>query len=274
MIRQKPNIITNFKKKRRKNLAKKIFAYFIFVLFFLSLIVLGLSTEEARIKEVIVSGNVSIKSEDIKSIVNKEMYKKYAFIIMTDNLLLLRRSEIKKEIISEIKKIGEVAVHNIFPDKIKIIVKEREPKGIWCRGTISEMKYCYFLDSTGFIFEDAPEFSDNAFYKFLGLISKDDPVGEYYLGDDFMIAYNLMERLKEMSFYPKILYALDNTEYYVYLSGGGKILFNKDKNLEASLINLQALVDNKYIKTDEQSIKKIKYIDLRFGNKVNFELQK
>ena len=79
MIRQKPNIITNFKKKRRKNLAKKIFAYFIFVLFFLSLIVFGLSTEEARIKEVIVSGNVSIKSEDIKSIVNKEMYKKYAF---------------------------------------------------------------------------------------------------------------------------------------------------------------------------------------------------
>lgn len=274
MIKQRTNIISNLRKNKRKNRTKKFFANFIFVLFFISLANLGLTTKEARIKDVIVSGNNSVETQKILDIVYQEIDRRYVWIIPTDNLFLLRRNEIKKEIISQIKEIGEVKIHNILPDKIKVEVKEREPKGIWCYGTPDDIKDCYFLDIGGFVFENSPEFSDRAFYRFFGLITKDGPLGEYYLPFDFEIVFNLMEKLKEMSFYPKSLYALSDNEYVVYISGGGEIMFNKEKGLEASLINLQALADNKYIKTDEVSIKKIKYIDLRFGNKVNFELQK
>jgi hypothetical protein len=63
-----------------------------------------------------------------------------------------------------------------------------------------------------------------------------------------------------MNFRPTGFSAISEHEYEVYILGGGKILVNDKRSFESSLQNLQALVDNKYIKTDSEFLKKIKYI--------------
>lgn len=273
-MNQRSNVGTSLNKKRHISLAKKIGAYFIFVLFFISLGVLGLTKEQAQIKDVIVSGNSSISTEDITNIINNEMDKNYLWIIETNNILLLRRGEIEKQILDNYKKIGKVSILMRGIDKIEIAVTERESKNLWCKGTPIAAGECYFMDSSGYIFEDAPTFSEGTFPQYFGLITERDPIGQFYFKNNFKDISSLYNTFEKMSFPPKYFNAVNEHEYEVYLSGNGKILINDEKSFESSLTNLQALVDNNYIKNDADSLKKINYIDLRFGNKVNFELNK
>ena len=133
-------------------------------------------------------------------------------------------------------------------------------------------KDCYFMDSDGFVFQEAPVFSKDTFTEYFGLITETNPVGQYYFNNNFKNISSLFNILKKMSFEPEYFNAINEHEYEIYILGGGKILMNDKKSFESSLINLQALVSDGYIKTDTDSIKKIKFVDLRFGNKVNFEL--
>ena len=274
MVQHRSNVGASLNKKRHVSLIKKILAYFIFTLFFLSLLILGLTREEVIIKDIVISGNASVPTEDIMKIVENNINNNYLWIIRTDNILLLRRGKIKNEILSDIKKINEVSISIRAVDKIEISVKERESKNLWCDGTPTSSKNCYFMDLSGFIFEKAAVFSSDIFPKYFGLITDENPIGQLYLRENFSKVIGLFNKLKEMSFEPKSINAINVHEYEVYLLGDGKIILNDKKSFESSLLNLQALINDGYIKNDKESIKKIKYIDLRFGNKVNFELNK
>jgi len=264
------------------SLLKKIGTYFVFILFFICLANLGLTADEVRIKDIVISGNTSVPSEAILKIVDNELSKIYLWITPTDNLLLLRRSAIKNQILDNIKKISSVRIFIHGLNKIEVAVLERESSNLWCKGTPISTKGCYFMDSGGFIFQEAPTFSADAFPKYFGLITDNNPIGQTYFKGNFSAQggsasggkniSGLYNGLKNMLFQPKSFNAINENEYEVNILGGGKILINNKKSFESSLTNLQALVDNKYIKTDDAFLKKIKYIDLRFGNKVNFEL--
>lgn len=271
-MRPRSNISTVLRKKRHLSLRKKIFAYCVFVLFFISLGVLGLTTKEVRIKEVKVLGNSSVPTEEITKIADDEMKTSYLWIIPTDNQFLLRGNEIKNKILENIKEIASVKILMSGIDKIEIKVVERESKNLWCKGTPINIGNCYFMDSSGFVFESAPTFSSDSFPEYFGLIVDANPIGQYYFKDNFNNISNLYSTLGRISFQPKYFNALDEHEYEIYILGGGKILMNDDKSFESELTNLQALVNNGYIKSDTASLSKIKYIDLRFGNKVNFQL--
>jgi len=271
MAYQRSNIGASLNKKRKVSFFKKMMAYFIFVLFFVSLAVWGLSTEQVCIKNIMVTGNTSVPTDNIMKVVNGELNKNYLWIIATDNILLLRRAEIKKQILDDNKKIGEVS---IFIRGVEISIKERESKNLWCNGKSFDLKNCYFMDTNGFVFEKAPIFSEDAFPEYFGLLKEGDPVGQFYLKDNFKEVSSLYNAFKQIAFIPKYFNAVDEHEYEVYILGGGKILINDKKSFESSLINLQALIDNGYIKNDTASLNNIKYVDLRFGNKVNFELIK
>lgn len=268
------NIGASLNKKRKLSLIKKIGAYSIFVLFFITLANLGLTTDQARIKDIVVTGNSSVPADNVMKIVSEETKIYYLWIIPTDNILLLRRTDIKNKILDNNKKIGSVSIIMHGIDKIEISVVERESKNLWCKGMSADTKNCYFMDLDGFIFEPAPIFSEDTFPEYFGSIFVENPVGQYYLKNNFKDISSLYNTFKKMAFLPKYFNAVNEHEYEVYLLGGGKILINDKKPFISSLINLQALVDNGYIKNDAASLKKIKYIDLRFGNKVNFEILK
>ena len=254
------------------SLLKKIGIYFIFTLFLITLANLGLTADKVRIKNIVISGNTSVPSETILKLVDNELNKVYLWITPTDNLLLLRRSAINNQILDNIKKIGSVRIliHGI--SNIEVAVLERKSSNLWCKGIPSNTKDCYFMDSSGFVFQEAPTFSDDSFTKFFGLITADDPIGSIYFVNNFNNIYSLFSKFRDMSFQPKYFNASSENEYEIIIFGGGKIFINNKKPFTTSLVNLQALIDNKYIKIDDSSLKKIKYIDLRFGNKVNFEL--
>ncbi len=267
------NIGASLNRKRKLSRIKKFGAYFVFILFFLSLANLGLTNQKVRINNIEISGNSTVLTDKIMEIVENSLNVKYLWIIPTDNIILLRRSEIKNHILNNFKKINsvDISIHGI--NKIEITVTEREVKYLWCKGTPISQKDCYFMDTEGFVFERAPVFSEDAFTEYFGLILDENPIGQTYLINKFKDITGLFSAFEKMSFQPINFNTVNEHEYEIYIVGGGRILINDKKSFESSLTNLQALVDNKYIKNDVESLKKIKYIDLRFGNKVNFELK-
>lgn len=273
-MQARSNIKESLNKKKQASIRKKLFWYSILVLVLISLALWGLTNDKIKIKDIKVSGNNSISTDEIMVLVNNQISKKYIWFIPTNNLLLLRKSDIIKDLLNSIKKINSIDIDVRGVTSIEIIIKERESKNLWCAGNVKDNKKCYFMDSNGYIFEESPSFSEGSYPEYFGLIIENNPVGQYYFKDNFKNISGLFDTLKRISFHPKYFLALDEHEYEVYILGGGKILINDKKSFESSLTNLQALVTNGYIKIDDESLKKIKYIDLRFGNKVNFDLNK
>lgn len=269
MARYISNINSSLKKRRRLGISKRIGIWAIFILFFISLFILGLTWQKVRIQSVSILGNSSVSDKEISNIVEKDLSDRYLWIIPTDNWLLIQKSKIRNEILQSIPKIHSVLISFDSLNSINVSVAERVAEYVWCSNKTSSYKKCYFMDENGFIFGYAPDFSGNLFPEFFGLIQKENPVGEsYFDSKKFSEISQFFSALNAMQFNPVSFNAVDEHEYEVYLSGGGKIIANDEKTFTKDIENLQAVIDNGYIKIDPDSLKKIKYIDLRFGNKV------
>ena len=268
-MRPTSKINSSLNKRRRLSLLKKVGYITIFVLFFLSLLVLGLTNDKIQIKSVSITGNISVPKEDILNIVNNNLDKKYLYIIRTDNFFLLKRWTIKREILRDMKKVRDVNISFSGLDAFEVSITERVGKYIWCDSTTTSK--CYFMDEDGLVFTEAPEFSGHPFQEYSGLIME-NPIGQSYFNNvRFKQIAQFFSALDNMKLEPKLFNAVDEHKYEVRLFSGSKIIVDDKKSFERNIQDLQAVIDNGYIKADTQSLKKIQYIDLTFGNKVIFK---
>ncbi len=266
-MRPQSNINVTLRKKRRLSRMKKIAYSAVFILFFISLCILGLTSNKVRIQNITVSGNMAVSNNQILNIVNPILDEKHLLIIPTDNFFLLKRNEIKMDILENIKTINAVKISFQNLNKINIVVSERVAENLWCQGDPSKIGNCFLMDQTGFVF--ASSTASSSLSEYFGFFTDTNPIGESYFDSaQFADIQNLMGALNQMGFVPQYFNAADEHTYQVYLKNGGKILLNDEKTFTQSLINLEALVSNGFIKMDEKSLTKINYIDLQSGNKV------
>ena len=164
--------------------------------------------------------------------------------------------------------------------EITVTVMEREGKYLWCGSPEDEGgEKCYFADKTGYIFDEAPNFSGNTYFKFYGVfLEPEEKIGEYILPpDEFVRLIKFYEHAGTV-LSPIKLTALeigDNGDYKFSIEGtGGNIIFKRDNDFEKILENLNSAADAEPLKTDlKLKLKALLYIDLRFDNKVYFKFQ-
>ena len=268
-------VSSSLKKRKRISSFKKTLYIFIFILFFASLFALSLTSDKLVINNIFVSGNSSVSESDISGIAEAWLNEKYLWFIRTDNTFLIKRSEIRVQILDLIPKIESVKIDFHGPVNVEIIVTERAPIGIWCQNLPSDPGKCFFLDRTGFVFGEAPKFGDSIYPEYFGFIDSTNAIKSGYFDESkFSQIDQFYGKIKDMKLSPKYFYAKDEHEYEVGLSDGGKIFANDTQSFEKELSNLQALIDSGYVKTDKAFLKKIDYIDLRFGNKVPIVIRK
>ena len=270
----KSKISSSLSKKRKITLIKKIGVIFIFVLFFVSLCVLFLTTDKLKIKNVVVNGNSSVSAEEIVNVTQNELNERYLWIIPTDNFLLLQRFEIREHILENFKKINDVKINVDGFNTLKIVVSERVSESFWCSGDLDNSENCYFMDNSGFIFAEAPDFTNNIFLKYYGFVSEKDPIGRsYFSSDKFVKIGNFISEIKKMGFDPESFLAIDEHQYEIVLSGGAKIMFDDKEDFSKTLLKMNTLIENNYIKTDKDFMLKINHIDFRYGNKVHYDFK-
>ena len=167
--------LLELKKRRRRIVLSKILLY---IFGFLVIFALSAYASHASIfntKGIEITGNKTIDTEKIKEVVQGEIVGNYLHFFPKTNILFYPKKNIENKLKATFKRLREVAVFVSDEKILQVSISEREPKYTWCGETINLEKEekCNFLDETGFIFDEAPYFSKNVYFKFYGALPTD-----------------------------------------------------------------------------------------------------
>jgi hypothetical protein len=136
-----------------------------------------------------------------------------------------------------------------------------------------ENEPCNFMDESGYIFDTAPYFSGDVYFRFFGKV-----VDSYFSPELFGKLISLKEHLPSMGLKPISVYVKPDGDIEIYLSpsknNNPKILLKNTFEVEKLVENLgSALTTEPLSKDIKDRYGSLLYLDLRFGNKVYFKFE-
>ncbi len=238
------------------------------VLFFILLIVLGLAIlsghEKVKVQTILVTGNAAVPTNDVMAIANRDMAGRYGYLFAKSNSLIFPRFQIREDLLSEIKTIKDADISWSNWQTIAVEIIERKPHSVWC----AEYDSCFFVDKEGYIYSEAPSFSGTMFVKGYGNVSTSTPViGQYFLSrPTYVQIFNLIQLLDQKNIKVTSV-SFDGTDYKFNLETGPEIIFDSKNGFESVFQNLFSAIETKNLDLEKEA-GLIKYIDLRFDNKI------
>ena len=278
--------LLELKRHRRKVFLGKV----LFFVFTLSVIFAGL-TYVSRISSLNISaieilGNKTLDTEIIKSIVQNEIIGNYWWFFPKTNIFFYPKDNIKKDLFNQFNRLKNISL-SIKNKMLEVSLTERTALYTWCGDTINLIaelpsgnstakEKCYFMDEAGYIFDKAPYFSGDVYFKFYGLAN----LGTYFSKENFKQLIYFKDTLLGIGFKPVSLYVLDNGDIKIFLSDSNKVLvgpyiaLKASSNFQKVAENLQTALTTEPLQSDlKNKYSSLLYIDLRFGNKVVYKFQ-
>lgn len=274
--------IQELKKKRQKALMQRV----AIVVGIVVLVGTGLTFiarfERVNIKDVHVSGNKIIDSENIENIVNADIAGHYLWLLPKTNFLLYPKDKIARDLALNFKRLKDITLTIDNNNTLEVKVSEREALYTWCgvrMETEGGSEDCYFLDESGYVLDRAPYFSGDVYFRFYGPITGDvtDPMGSYYARDNFLKLVSFKTTAEKLKTHPVSMMVDTYGEIAVNLSSSKngqnpKILLKTDADFDKLGENLHTALGTEPLKTKfKNNYSSLQYIDLRFGNKVYFK---
>lgn len=276
--------IKEIQRRRRKIFFRKL-GLFIFGIFFLSIIftyVSGLS--KLNVGSIEVVGNKITDTEDINNVVNEKLAGKYLFLFKRSNIFFYPKEEIKLALGENFKRLVNINLSIKDGNVLQVSTEERKGEYVWCGEVfptpeISTVEQCYFMDEGGYIFDEAPYFSGDVYFKFYGKVTDNpSPTGSYFIQGDFSKLVALKDMLNGLNVSPVAL-EKDGEDFKIYLaskSSGNSphILVKANADFQKIVENLQAALETEPLMSDfKNKYSSLLYLDLRFGNKVYFKFR-
>lgn len=291
--------ILELKKRKRKVIKRKISL----LITILILILIGLSFlsrwEKVNITDIQITGNKVIETKIIENIVKDKITGDYLWFFPKTNFLFYPKGDIEKELSNKFKRLKNISISVKNLTTLNISLVERKALYTYCGGKINlqsdlpteslnsnsvlpEENKCYFMDSDGYVFDEAPYFSGEVYLKFYGttdINSDNNPSGSYFYKSNFGKLISFKETLEKMGAKPVIFYVEDNGDIEVFLSSsssqmGPEIILKMDSDFGQVAENLQSVLTTEPLQSDfKNKYSSLLYIDLRFGNKVYYKLK-
>lgn len=288
---QKRNVLNSprlqeIQKKKQKKFLNRFYIYlgFLFVLFIAS----GFLSRwpKVNIQNVVISGNKVTDTKDIEQAVREEISGHYLWFFPKTNFLLYPKANIKNRLELEFKRLKDINVSLVGDNTLGVTMGERVGSYTWCGesmpvGSVSTTDSgCYFIDDTGYVFDEAPYFSRNVYFRFFGKLdgSGESKSGSYFAPNAFRELVAFKDALEDMKLEPSFIYVKEDGDVELYLVSSSygpnsqKIMFRIDSDFQKVAENLQAALDTEPLKSDfKDRYSSLMYIDLRFGNKVYYK---
>ncbi len=285
------------KKRRRRVLLNNFFLLlFGFALFFVFLVYI-FRLDNLNINEIKIIGNKNIDTETLKSAVKEQITGKYLWFFPKTNILYYPQNTIKNKLETKFKRLKDISL-TIKDNKIlEVYLIERNAKYIWC-GTkfpeallmkssaskasgIASAEKCYFLDENGYLFDEAPYFSGEVYFKFYGLTNLDanNLLGSYFSFQNFQKLIFFKERLQNIGLKPTTLYISENGDIKIFLSEKTsfmkpEIIFKINSDFEKIAENLETALNTEPLQSNfKNRYSSLLYIDIRFENKVYYKFR-
>lgn len=229
----------------------------------------------ATIASVRVEGAEVADARAIESRAREELNGSYVFLFPRTNIVLYPKDSIVRSIEGSDTRIKSVSAARSGNELVVSIV-EHTPAYLWCdtlgrNASSSEENMderCFFTNSDGYIFAEAPHFSGTVYVTLRGPLYGEgsDPRGKRYLpSEQFSKLTQFLSSLAEQKISIRSAFAMGSGDYAVDTGEGSEIRFSITQDSAHLLDNLQsaaAVLSEK---------KKPEYIDLRFGNKVFYK---
>ena len=276
---------------KRKRRARKIRLVILFViLFFVSLYALSYFSSDRRltINKITITGNSILDAKDLDKSINEKLSGKYWGLFAHSHFLIYPNKKIYNSLLKDFPRIKELSLKLNGLNTLDVDITERSGSYLYCGESVPDNtdqvgENCYFVNNDGYIFDKAPYFSGNVYFKYyLKLNSGDEnnPLGVQMLPkDEFHKLVRFEEGIEGLGFKPAYLVIDDtNDTYSLYLKKdpistvNPRIIFKKDNDLPTILDNFSiAMNKSEFANEINSKYAKLTYIDLRFTNKVLYK---
>ncbi|HEY5588295.1 MAG TPA: hypothetical protein VIK86_04985 [Candidatus Paceibacterota bacterium] len=239
------------------------------------------------IDKVLITGTHIINQSDIESEIFQDMSGKYLYLFSRNNSFIYPHQKIYKDLILNFPRIQSLSLKRDNLKTLHIDIVERTGSSLYCGSNIPENKEdigenCYFINNDGLIFDKAPYFSGNVFFKYY-LTLKDydiNPLGKQVVDiNQFHKLTGFIDEIISLGFKPISIVVEQDGTNSLYLNHGvndtsPKIIFKSDNDLNLIYENLSISMRKKEF-ADEINSKynTLLYIDLRFTDKVLYKFQ-
>ncbi len=247
--------------------AKIIFLLTLFLILALSYVFLF--SPIFKIEQINISGNKTIKDEQIKDSLNSFLNKQILIFFDRNNLFLATSSKIKNILSSQFSKIASVQINKSLVKRfINLKIVERKEVGIFCRE-----KKCYYIDQQGIAFEKAPETKGT-----LILVIKDNSQSLIKIGDriiekdELTSLVQIKQRLTSQLGLGVLNFEIEANalrDLRASINQGWYILFDWTKDLEKQVEALKLILSEK-IKKDRINLE---YVDLRIEGRAYYKVK-
>ncbi|MFZ2621318.1 MAG: hypothetical protein WAX85_02055 [Minisyncoccia bacterium] len=271
------------KKKIRKQLKFGV-ALFIFIIFIAGLSYIS-HQQKIRISKIELSGGILVTQSEVEYESLTYMYGSYLWLFPKNNSFLYPRSSLEEHLKEKFKRIDTIDIHKKDLQTLVINITERKPIATWCdflpddntlmEDGVTHPVNCYFMDQNSTIFAIAPQFSGDAYFKYYGLIATSTPIGNQYMSsqEKFTDVVNFIEKVKLIKLKPSYLVAKENDQFSLVLTSGTEIYFDMKEPLLKVAENLEVLLRIPELIGMTSNKVSVKYIDLRYGNKLFYKLR-
>lgn len=253
-----------------------------------------------QIKKVQVKGASETLAGEIVSVVEEEMAKKILWLFPKRNTFLFPKKNTESMLLDKYPRIKSISVDSINFSKILITVVEREPAVLWCREYMldseNDMSDCYFVDKTGYVFTEAPYFSDHVYFELYGsplvfdkkveATTSPDILAEKAVDDlasvigiqllpkeTFVLVISFVRSLEQISIGSYSLTIRDEDLFEISMDSGGILKFSPTQDLVEVLGKIKTAYEKKFTESSEKTPSQIEYVDVRFANKVLFKFE-
>ncbi len=256
---------------KKSILTKLWFWIIILVLFIMSgIFYLMFFYSGLQVKDIIISGNEKVKTQDLQEIAfdetNIKLLDFWNIKIISKSILFADVKKIKSSILEKYPTIETIVINKKLPSTILMGVVERKPIGIFCSLESSEQvdKQCFSIDSAGVIFEPTSTGLETA-----TIVRQVGSEGEILTGEK-VVAKNIIEAIYKIQKNLKDNFQIDLREALIASPVRLNIRTNENwqiyfalsatANIDLQITKLNLLLGNE-ISSDKRG--SLRYVDLR-----------
>lgn len=266
-------------KKRKKIFIQRSVVLVIAVVCIVGSIIFAFQVKNFRIDTISITGTTSIPESEIEDVVKTLLADSYGYIIPRDNTLFYPKEEIISTIQDTFLKLVSVEVRRDGLRGITLFIEERTPYVLWCGNNVvisaTDTAKCYFVDSEGLVYSEAPVFSNDIYTHYYGgAIGNGNVLGTHYLPTvDFRNLDQFVRTLISAGVETKHIRVYDG-DVEVYVVGKADsvptvLRFSITQPYTKSLSAFNTFIsDQTASSTIQKYLASVEYLDFRFGNKI------
>lgn len=236
-----------------------------------------------RVEQIRVEGTNESDRDRLLLFTQDKLKGNYVFMYARENSYLFPRMEMERGILEEFPRLKSVKIIKIDNHTLLVSVAPREPFALWCGEEFlhaEQLRDCWFIDDTGFIFERAPLFSTGVYFEVYGAperVERDTFLRAVLPEERFQFVFAFVQELQKEGFSSLRIFikpegeygiVIDSSEHYSMLRDA-EILFRVRQDKNILMKNFLAALPVQFSPGSVPK-KKLLYVDLRFGNKVFF----